>query len=165
MREVLTLAVLYLFPLLLLCGALWDLLTMQIPNWVSLALLICFLAYSALAPLSVAEVSSHLGLGLAVLLIGAFLFAKGLVGGGDIKLLAAAAVWIGWTYFPLYLVATALIGGVLAVLLLAFRRLHLPAPWAPVGWLKRLHDPKTGLPYGIAIGIGGVLVFRHVPLS
>lgn len=164
MREILTVAPLYLFPMLLLCAALWDLLTLQIPNWISLAVFGSFLAFSALAPLGLTEVLSHLGLGAAVLIAGILLFVRGHVGGGDVKLLAAAAVWVGWAQFPLYLAATALSGGVLALLLLAFRRLKLPPSWAPVDWLKRLHSPGAGLPYGIAIAIGGVLVFRHLPL-
>ena len=160
----LTVALSYLFPILMICAALWDLATYQIPNWLSLAVFVSFLVFSVAAPLDVADVATRIGFGAAVLIAGALLFIKGLAGGGDIKLLAAAAVWVGWLHFPLYLVATAIIGGGLSILLLAFRRVELPASWASVGWLQRLHDRQEGVPYGIAIGVAGVLMFHEFGL-
>ncbi len=161
----LTAALPFLFPILMICAALWDLTTLQIPNWLSLAVLISFVAFAALGPLDAADIFGRIGLGAAVLVGGTLLFMKGFAGGGDVKLLAAAAVWVGWRGFPLYLAVTVLIGGVLALLFLAFRRLKLPRSWASVAWVRRLHNPGEGIPYGAAIGVAGVLVFDDLALA
>ena len=160
----LTVALYYLFPILMICAALWDVATLQIPNWLCLAVLLSFLMFSAAAPLEVADIIGRIGLGVAVLIAGTFLFIKGYAGGGDIKLLAAAAVWVGWPHFPSYLVATAFIGGILALVVLAFQRFELPASWASVGWLQRLHSREKGIPYGVAIAAAGVLISPQLPL-
>ncbi len=160
----LTAALLWVFPCLMVCAALWDLATFQIPNWLCLALVLSFTAFAVVAPVGAGEVFSRLALGAVVLAVGILLFLKGLFGGGDIKLLAAAAVWVGWSHVTLFLVYTAVIGGLVAVLVLVFRRLKLPASWANVGWLQRLHTPGQGLPYGVAIGAAGLLVFGRLAL-
>jgi prepilin peptidase CpaA len=160
----LTTALLYVFPGLMICAALWDLTTFEIPNWLSLALVLAFAALAVVAPIGAGEAFSRLGLGAAVLGVGILLFLKGLMGGGDIKLLAASAVWVGWSDFLFFLMVTAILGGLVALLVLAFRRLELPPSWASVGWLERLHTREQGLPYGVAIGAAGLLVFRQLPL-
>jgi prepilin peptidase CpaA len=157
-------AVLYVFPVLMLVAAAWDLASFQIPNWLCLAVLASFLLFAVLVPLAFTDVMLRLGLGLAVLIVGIFLFSGGFVGGGDVKLLAAATVWVGWPALLLYLVGVAILGGILALVLLVFRRLPVPARWADRAWLGRLHGRHEGVPYGIAIGIAGVLIFRHLPL-
>lgn len=160
----LSVALLWVFPCLMVCAALWDLATFQIPNWLCLALVLSFTAFAVVAPVGAGEVFSRFALGTVVLAVGILLFLKGLFGGGDIKLLAAAAVWVGWSHLPLFLVNTAVIGGLVAALVLVFRRFELPASWANVGWLERLHTRGQGLPYGVAIGAAGLLVFGRLPL-
>lgn len=162
--EMLTAALLYVFPGLMICAALWDLTTFEIPNWLNLALVLAFAALAMVAPIGAGEAFGRFGLGAAVLGVGILLFLRGLMGGGDIKLLAASAVWVGWSDFPFFLMVTALLGGLIAVLVLAFRRLELPLSWTRVGWLERLHTREQGLPYGVAIGAAGLLVFRQLPL-
>ena len=70
-------------------------------------------------------------------------FRLGILGGGDVKLLAAAALWLGAAALMPFLMATALAGGLLAVAFLA---------WA----LVRRDRGRVALPYGIAIAAGGV---------
>jgi prepilin peptidase CpaA len=102
---------------------------------------------------------SHLSAGLIMLLVGFAMFSRGWIGGGDAKLMAAAALWLGCDSLLVYLVWTALLGGGLALLLLTYRRLLPPLWLARQTWAMRLHDPKEGIPYGIALAGAGLLVY------
>jgi prepilin peptidase CpaA len=81
-----------------------------------------------------------------------------LVGGGDAKLLAAASLWIGYDQLLPYLVYVTIFGGVLALLMLAYRQ--TPAGALPLpDWAVRLHKPRSGMPYGLAIAAGALAVY------
>ena len=81
----------------------------------------------------------------AVFVAGAVAFRFRLLGGGDVKLIAAAALWLGAAALGPFLLATALAGGALAVGFLLARH-------------ARREGLAAGLPYGIAIAAGGILV-------
>ncbi len=89
-------AILMVFPLCLAVAAISDLLTMTIPNRVSAILLASFLIVAPLAGLSPQGIALHLMAGLVVFSVCFSLFAMNVMGGGDAKLLTAAAVWFGW---------------------------------------------------------------------
>ena len=91
-----TLGLLIVFPFLMAYAAANDLLTMLIPNRISLALTAAFALLAATGILSPAEIGAHLGAGALVLAITFGLFASGVIGGGDAKLAAAAALWLGF---------------------------------------------------------------------
>lgn len=106
-------------------------------------------------------VLQSLGVALAVFLAGAMLFARGWLGGGDVKLLAVAALWAGPAGLPELLVATSLLGGAMALFLLN--------PWggqlaACVRAILRGHPGEGGrgwqtpVPYGMAIAGAAVIV-------
>jgi Flp pilus assembly protein protease CpaA len=80
-------------------------------------------------------------------------------GGGDAKLLAATTLWLGFGVMLPYLIYASLLGGALTLLLLAARRWPLPQWLRNVKWIDRLHDSKSGVPYGIALAIAGILVY------
>jgi len=150
---------LFLFPLGMGAAAALDLLTFTIPNRVSTALLTGFLATAVLIGIPGQIIFSHLSAALAVLLFGFLAFARGWVGGGDAKLMAAAALWLGFEHLLPFLLWTAILGGGLALLLLAYRRM-LPPPWLICQpWALRLHDPKEGIPYGIALAGAALIVY------
>ncbi|MFA5949001.1 MAG: prepilin peptidase [Hyphomicrobium sp.] len=142
--------------MLMAFGAAMDLLTMTIPNRISLLLLASFLVAAPLIGLSASEFLSHLGAGAIMLAAGIVLFAVGGFGGGDAKLLAAAGLWIGFDNLFTYLIYVSLFGGVLAVMILGYRSLP---PYPLPGWAMRLHERGTGIPYGIAIAAGALTVF------
>jgi prepilin peptidase CpaA len=159
-------AVLLVFPALVIVGAVFDLTSYRIPNWVSLALAGGFaiaglLALAAGAPL--AALGLDLAVGAGALAAGVAMFALGWIGGGDAKLFAAAALWLGWPALPAYLAATTLAGGGLALLLLALRSAAV-RPFVPAGpaWVARLAEPGESVPYGVAIAAGALAAF---PLS
>jgi prepilin peptidase CpaA len=73
-------------------------------------------------------------------------------------------VWIGWMGLLQFFIFVALIGGVFALALIVFRRLTLPDSWTTKPWIQRLHDQNGGIPYGVAIGLGGILMVPELPL-
>ena len=141
-------AVLYLLGLVLAAG--WDLLTRTIPNILSAAI-----AAAAAGMLMVAapdEILSNAVVSLAVLAGGALLFFLRMWGAGDAKLLASSAMLLGAKGLPFLILATALIGGVLAAFWLANRNL----PWG------NKFSPQ--IPYGVAIAAGAIFTFARAGL-
>lgn len=97
---------------------------------------------------------------VAVLAVGFALFAVGFFGGGDVKLLAALALWSGTTGILPLLAITAVAGGLMALIAAS-----------PLKYLTALASEKCGnlilrdallagrLPYGLAIAAGGLMMF------
>jgi prepilin peptidase CpaA len=110
------LAGLWPFPALMTYAALRDLLSFTIPNWIPV-LVICgfFLVVVTKGSLWSLATLLHSGTGIAVLAAVALLFFRGLIGGGDAKLIAAASVWMEWPQLTLFLLIMAFFGGVLAL--------------------------------------------------
>lgn len=148
-----------IFPLLMAFAACSDLFTMRISNALVALVIAGFLVLAFAAGLSLPEIGMHLAAGALVLAVTFGLFAMGWIGGGDAKLVAAIAVWMGFELLLPYLLYAAVFGGVLTLLLLVGRRYALPGPLLKAGWLVRLHHPKTGVPYGIALAIAAMLVY------
>ena len=96
----------------------------------------------------------------AIVLAFAFtFFAMGWVGGGDAKLASAIALWLGFTWLFDYLVYAALAGGVLTFAIVQFRKWPLPAAISGQVWVQRLHETRGGIPYGIALAIGALMIY------
>jgi prepilin peptidase CpaA len=146
------------FPLLVIYAAVSDLFTMTIPNRVSLLLVGGFLACALLAGLPPNDLLVHAACGLSVLAVGFAMFAFRWVGGGDVKLAAATALWIGSDQLVEFLVLAAL-GGALTLAILFLRSLPLPAFALGWNWLSRLHDRTGGVPYGIALAAAALVVY------
>jgi prepilin peptidase CpaA len=108
----------------------------------------------------------HFGVGAVALVMGMGMFALNWIGGGDAKLFAAAALWLGWPAAGVYLVVTAMAGGGLAMLLLSMRAPALrPLFSMAPGWLGRLASPGENVPYGVAIAAGALAAFPQSPLG
>jgi prepilin peptidase CpaA len=156
---VVDLARLLFFPSLMAFAATSDLLTMSISNRISLALVAGFLVLAMVCGLSPQLVLAHAASGLLVLAIGFGLFARRLVGGGDAKLAAATALWLGFGHLPDYALLGALLGGVLTLGILAFRFMPLPTWLVRQAWAVRLHQFDGGVPYGIALAAAALLIY------
>ena len=156
---ILDIARLMLFPALMAFAAASDLFTMTISNRVSVALVTGFLALALLGGMGLHDILMHLGAGTIVLAAAFACFAMGWVGGGDAKIAACVALWFGFDQLYNYLVYASLIGGVLTLLLLQLRQWPLPAALTGQAWLLRLHDKQSGIPYGIALAIGALMVY------
>jgi prepilin peptidase CpaA len=156
---ILDIARLLLFPALMAFAAASDLFTMTISNKVSLALAAGFLGLALASGMGPYDILSHLGAGTTVLLVAFACFAMGWVGGGDAKVAAAAALWFGFGHLLNYLVYASIFGGALTLLLLQFRQWPLPYPFAGQAWLLKLHAKESGIPYGIALAIGALMIY------
>lgn len=157
-------AIFLVFPLCLAFAAISDLLTMTIPNRVSLILIIAFTVLAPLSGLALPAIGMHV-LGAAIVFGICFaLFALNVMGGGDAKLLTAAALWFGYEPALLsFLSYVGIIGGLVTLAILMIRSqantilaIGLPIP-------NSLLLAKK-IPYGIAISIGGFLAFPSSPL-
>ena len=151
---------LLIFPVLVIAAALRDATSYIIPNWISIALAAGFPLAALALGLPLAAIGLNLGIGAAALLIGMAMFALGWIGGGDAKLFAAAALWIGWPASITYLAVTGVGGGALALGLLGLRSAYV-RPFVPTGpaWFARLAEPGENVPYGVAIAVGALAAF------
>ena len=156
---ILDLARLLLFPALMAFAAASDLITMTISNRVSLALAAGFLALALASGMASSDILQHVGAGATVLVLAFGCFAMGWVGGGDAKIAAAAALWFGFAHLMDYLLYASLFGGALTLLLIQFREWPLPYPLAGQAWLLRLHAKESGIPYGVALAIGALMIY------
>ena len=156
---ILDIARLLLFPALMAFAAASDLFTMTISNRVTLALMVGFLVLAVLSGMGLTDILSHIGAGAAVLTVAFACFAMGWVGGGDAKVAAAAALWFGFGHLMDYLLYASLFGGVLTLLLIQFRQWPLASPLAGQAWLLKLHAKESGVPYGIALAIGALMIY------
>ncbi len=154
---------LFVFPLFMAYAAASDLLTMTIPNRISLVLIAAFLLLAPLAGLGWPAFWQHMAAGAVVLAAGIALFALRVFGGGDAKLLAVASLWLGLDQLVPFFGYVAMIGGALCVVIIAYRRLIPAAKLALPDWALRLHNPKTGVPYGIAIAGAALVVYPKTP--
>src|ERR1700759_302512 len=156
---ILDIARLMLFPALMAFAAASDLFTMTISNRVSLALAAGFLLLALPSGMGFYDILSHVGAGATVLTVAFGCFAMGWIGGGDAKVAASAALWFGFGHLLTYLVYASLFGGALTLLLLQFRQWPLPYALAGQTWLLRLHAKDSGIPYGIALAIGALMIY------
>jgi len=148
-----------LFPGVMAFAATSDFLTMRIANRVSLLLIAGFALLAALGGMSAEALLSHLGAGAAVFAAAFVCFACGWIGGGDAKLAAATALWLGFSQLFDYLVYASLLGGVLTVLIVLFRTVPLPDFLTGRQWAGRLHRHDAGIPYGVALAAAALIVY------
>lgn len=156
-------ACLAVFVGLVLFAALSDIATMEIPNWVSIAVAALFPLAALLAHLSPLQISLHVAVGLVVFLAGFGFFALGILGGGDVKVIAAASIWTGAAAFSPFTLATALAGGALAFVMIVARRTTGPSDSHPA-FLNRLLNPQNGIPYAVAIAAGVIASLPAQPI-
>jgi prepilin peptidase CpaA len=101
----------------------------------------------------------HWAAGGAVLAIAFGCFAMGWIGGGDAKLGAVIALWMGWADALAFVGYASVFGGILTLLLLGFRQTVVPVFVIRHVWVQRLHEQGMGVPYGIALAVAGVLTY------
>ncbi len=147
-------------------AALFDVQKFVIPNWISLSLVALFVAANFVIPMPADWLSHFAAMGI-VLFVGIVLFRFRLLGGGDVKLLAAAALWAGTDHLLDLGVYIGLIGGAFAFALILARRVLLSALVAQSMFdtvaLPRLLLPGEQIPYGVAIAAAAILLGRGLP--
>lgn len=154
-----TVPLLFVFPALMAYAACSDLLTMRIGNKLVLLVIAAFFAMALLVGMPLEQIGVHALTGIIVLVVAFTLFALGWIGGGDAKLIAATSLWFGFPGAITYMLYASLLGGSLTLALLGVRRFPLPPQLKVVGWIDKLHDAKTGVPYGIALAAAALLLY------
>ncbi len=152
------------FPAIMVYSALSDLFTMTISNRLSIALVAVFLPFAAMAGLSIQDIGLHAACGFGVLVITFTMFAMGWIGGGDAKLAAATALWVGWDHLLDFSLDSTLFGGALTLGILAVRQVPMPRFAVATEWIMRLHERGAGVPYGIALAAAGLVVYPDTGL-
>jgi prepilin peptidase CpaA len=156
--------VLMLFPALMIYCAANDLVSMTIPNIVSIVAVCVFPALAMAAGLDLQTIGWHLLCGATVLAVTFALFAFGIFGGGDAKMTAAAAVWLGFDQILAFSLGAAVLGGFLTLGLLSARAYPWPVLVMRVPWIARLTNEKEGIPYGVALGAAALILYPNTAI-
>ena len=150
-----------ILPGLLIVAALHDISSFKIPNRIILALLAVWpVAHFFMGGTIDQALMALLSAGL-LFAIGFGLFAKNLLGAGDVKLFATTMLWLGGEHIIPFVMATTIFGAVFAIVLVGFRRMPIPAANFAPDWLLRLHMEQKFMPYGVAIAFGGLMIWPN----
>ena len=137
----------------LLVAAFTDIRRRQIDNWLNGSIAAAAPLYWWASGLSLwPDVAWQVGVASLTLTVLAVLFALRAMGGGDVKLLTALALWIQPLWFVRLLIGMALIGGLLTIVLGAWH-------------VTRRRRDRLAIPYGVAISSAAlwVLALQFVP--
>lgn len=147
-----------LFPLLAIAGAVFDFLTLRIPNWLNALIGVSFLIAALVFGMPWSLMGVHLLCGLILLCVGFALFAANLIGGGDAKMLAAIGLWVGFEQLVPFLIYMSLAGGLLAIAMLLLQRFRRLLTTTGLDVFASIMARKIDLPYGMAIAAGALAV-------
>ena len=158
-----------IFVFLFSCAAFFDTVYMRIPNILSILLLLLFVVAIGVSPGGI-EWLGHSITGTAVFAVGAICFYLGYWGGGDVKLYAAGALWMGPDLILPFLVWVSLLAGLVALLLLGLRRiarLRTVARGGGMGTslapgLPRVLMADAGVPLGLPLAAAAILLSDRI---
>jgi prepilin peptidase CpaA len=130
----------------LLVAAITDLRHRTIGNWLNAGIALGAPLFWWSSGLAIwPDLALQLGVALGTFAILAVLFATKMMGGGDVKLLTALALWIEPMLFLNLVIVMALLGGVLTIVFCAWH-------------IARRRRDKLAIPYGVAIAMAGLWV-------
>lgn len=149
----LTYALLAALATALLIAAFTDLRRRQIDNWLNLAIACGAPVFWLAAGLGWTDVGLQVAVAVATFAVVAALFAIGAMGGGDVKLLTALALWIKPVWFLKLILIMAIVGGAITIV-------------CGIAHVMRRRRDRVAVPYGIAISFAGlwVLASEYYPL-
>jgi prepilin peptidase CpaA len=152
LTEVVRLAVAGIATVVLAGAAVSDIRSRRIPNGCALALIALFLPWALTggwpAALSALEAAA------IALVATVALYAFRILGAGDSKLFAACALFAGMSFLPYLAVSTALVGGLIALAMIASR----PQRALAMITTRGKGDVGRGVPYGVAIAAAAAIV-------
>ncbi|UAK24103.1 A24 family peptidase [Sphingomonas nostoxanthinifaciens] len=141
-----------MLALLLVAAAGLDIRSRIIPNMLNAAIALLAIGWWLAAGLSGAAIALQIGLGIAMLVLFGAAFAAGMMGGGDVKLIAALALWLPPGALLAMLVWMAIGGGVLTLAMLLWHRL-------------RAQPGRPEIPYGVAICVATLAIMANAKLT
>ncbi len=146
------------FAFLMLAAAWTDIARFTIPNWIPALMIALWLASAPVLGIGWTGAGLSLLTFIAVLAFGMALWAPGWLGGGDVKLIAAGALWFGWPDALMFILFSAAAGGGLALVLMALRRVS-PALPVSADWIGRTALAQGApAPYAVAIASGALIM-------
>ena len=149
----------------LIAAAIADFCTLKIPNWCSFVIAVVFVLFAHNLNMPLSEILTHYGTGVIVYLLGLGLVLRGVVGGGDVKLLSTTCIWAGPNMLAELLISTAILGGMLALVVICMRKTLSERlnGWKPL-WLNPPEGTSIGIPYGVAIAVAGLLLVSQITI-
>ena len=128
----------------LIVATITDLKSRHISNWLNLGIALGAPVFWIVSGMTFwPDMVGQIGLAAIIFTIFAGMFAIGAMGGGDVKLLTALALWIHWLTFLELLVIMSIAGGVLTLLMMISKRIQKT-------------DGPIKVPYGVAIAFSGL---------
>ncbi|MCR9130142.1 MAG: prepilin peptidase [Alphaproteobacteria bacterium] len=152
------------FAFLMLIAAWTDVAKFTIPNWIPGAVIVLWAAAAPFLGLGWGGAGLSLATFAVVLALGLALWAPGWLGGGDVKLIAAGALWFGWPDVFTFILLAAAAGGVLALVLIALRRVAPALPVSAETITNSALAPGAPAPYAVAIAAGALLALPQSAL-
>ncbi len=163
----------------LVVAAVIDGAILKVPNWLTFPFIISGWAYGLISAgfpgLGYSLLGTFVGMMLLLLLRN-----RGGMGAGDVKLLAGVGAWLGTTVTLYAFVATAIVGGVMAIAMIAWsgnwfkhyaQALKIVEEWRTIrnpdelAAIARERKPTMALlPYGIPMAVGSILYFAAAGL-
>ena len=151
-----------IFFCLCLFAAFKDTLTLLIPNWLNLSIVILFVPAAFASQIGWQLMGAHLIAGAIAFVVSFGLFAFRIFGGGDSKMIPGVVLWVGPAGAMHFVFGMAMMGGLLSIIVFFMRRM-VPAEVAP-GFAQSLLNQENGVPYGVAIAAGGFYAAGQSPL-
>lgn len=155
---IIALIVTLVFAAPLLAASYTDYYSMKIPNVVCLAMMAGFVLTLPLTWQGLPVLGEHMMVGLTFFLAGFAMYAFGWFGAGDAKLMAAIAIWFGWSDALPFILYTTLFGAALGMFLMVGDKLiPIRLRTSEVG--MRLFQGGKDMPYGMALAAGALFVW------
>jgi prepilin peptidase CpaA len=147
------------FGALLVAASCFDVLSLRIPNVIPLGLVVLFALQLLVEPGVHAPLDHFLAMAVMLLILMP-VFVLDMLGGGDVKLLAAVALWLGMQKLVGLLILVGIVGGIFALFWLAMR--WLVRTGLGDRRLPRSLQARAPLPFALPIAIVAALLFESI---
>lgn len=147
----------FAFPLLVTVAGAADVAYRRIPNWLTGVAAASFLPFVFATGLPVSILWIHVATACALLLLGFVFFSLGVIGGGDAKMMSVAGLWLGFPCSILFVLFSALAGGVLALAISIWFMSSFEGAIRSDRLAKLLSPLAPDVPYGFALAVGAIL--------
>lgn len=138
-----------LLVLILVSAGIEDARIREISNWKNAAIALLAVPWWFAMGLSPwPDMAIQLGIALGIFALFAAAFQFGMMGGGDVKMIAALALWFPFNQLVSLLIIMSLAGGAITLVMLVDK------------WVRRRSE-QPEVPYGIAIAIAALLTLRE----